>query len=123
MVQVRVRAGLGMNFEDNLALIQRLARVSGINSVAHLEGSGIRSTPAFDVQVVYERTIDVSVERERLTKELAQFAKEQANADRQLANEGFLSKAPAHVVDGIRRRSAELVVLTEKTRRALDQLG
>ncbi len=123
LVQVRVRAGLGMNFEDNLALIQRLARVSGINSVAHLEGSGIRSTPAFDVQVVYERTIDVSVERERLTKELAQFAKEQANADRQLANEGFLSKAPAHVVDGIRRRSAELVVLTEKTRRALDQLG
>jgi valyl-tRNA synthetase len=123
LVQVRVRIGLATSFDDNLAMIQRLARVSGLSSVAHLKGSGIRSTPAFDVQVVYERTIDASVERERLTKELAQFAKEQANADRQLSNEGFLSKAPAHVVDGIRRRAAELVVLTEKARRALDQLG
>jgi valyl-tRNA synthetase len=122
-VQVRVRTGLDTNFEDNLAVIQRLARVSSLSSVAHLEGSGIRSTPVFDVQVVYERTIDVSVERDRLTKELAQFQKEQANAERQLTNENFLSKAAAEVVEGRRRRAAELMVLTEKTRRALDQLG
>src|SRR5271156_1923932 len=69
-VQVRVRTGLDTNFEANLAMIQRLARVSSLSSVAHLEGPGIRSTPAFDVQVVYERTIDVSVERERLARGL-----------------------------------------------------
>ena len=73
--------------------------------------------------VVYERTIDVAVECERLTKELARFEKEVSNADRQLSNEGFLAKAPANVVEGLRRRAAELSVLIPKTRAALDSLG
>jgi valyl-tRNA synthetase len=62
------------------------------------------------------------VERERLTKELARLEKEAANADRQLANEGFLAKAPANVVEGLRRRAAELSVLIPKTRSALESL-
>ncbi|MBB6147084.1 valyl-tRNA synthetase [Silvibacterium bohemicum] len=122
-VPVRVRTTHDNSFGDALLIIQRLARVSTLDPVENIEGSGIRSTPAFDVQVVYERTVDVAAERERLTKELAQFEKEQANAQRQLANEGFLAKAPAHIVDGIRKRAAELVILIEKTRRSLDQLG
>jgi valyl-tRNA synthetase len=122
-VQVKVRMSAGTSLDGSLPIIQRLARVSQLDPSEHLEGSGIRSTSAFDVQVVYERVIDVAVERERLKKELAQFEKEQANAERQLANEAFLAKAPAHVVEGIRKRAAELVILIEKTRKALDQLG
>jgi valyl-tRNA synthetase len=122
-VPVNIRTNLDTNFEDAFSIIQRLARVSEVRFVANFEGSGIRSTPAFDVQVVYERVIDVAAERERLNKELAQFEKEQGNAQRQLGNESFLAKAPSHVVDGIQRRAAELVILIEKTRRALDQLG
>jgi valyl-tRNA synthetase len=86
------------------------------------EGTGVRSAAGFDVAVIYERTIDVAVERERLTKELARLEKEAANADRQLANEGFLAKAPANVVEGLRRRAAELSVLIPKTRSALENL-
>jgi valyl-tRNA synthetase len=122
-VPVNIRTNLDTNFEDAFSIIQRLARVSEVRFVANFEGSGIRSTPAFDVQVVYERVIDVAAERERLNKELAQFEKERGNAQRQLGNESFLAKAPSHVVDGIQRRAAELVILIEKTRRALDQLG
>ena len=122
-VPINVRTGLAANLEDNFSIVQRLARVPEMRIVAHLEGSGIRSTPAFDVQVVYERIIDAAAERERLNKELAQFQKEQGNAQRQLANQSFLAKAPSHVVDGIRRRDAELVILIEKTRRSLVQLG
>jgi valyl-tRNA synthetase len=122
-VAVRIRTTSGSSFEDNLMIIQRLARVSSIEYVSSLEGSGIRSTPSFDAQVVYEREIDVAAERERLTKELARFEKEQANAQKQLGNEGFLAKAPASVVEGLRRRAAELVVLIEKTRKALDDLA
>ena len=40
------------------------------------EGTGVRSAPGFDVAVIYERTIDVAVECERLKKELARFEKE-----------------------------------------------
>jgi valyl-tRNA synthetase len=49
--------------------------------------------------------------------------KEQANAERQLGNEAFLGKAPAAVVDGLRKRAAELASLIPKTRAALDSLG
>ena len=114
----------GQAFAENTEIIQRLARVSEIESVAALaEGAAVRSTPQFDVQVIYEKKIDVAAERERLTKELARYEKESANAERQLGNESFLSKAPAPVVEGLRRRAAELAVLIEKTRKALEELG
>ena len=83
----------------------------------------MRSAPGFDVTVIYERTIDVAVECERLTKELARFEKEVINADRQLSNQGFLAKAPAAVVEGLRKRSAELEMLIPKTRAALESLN
>jgi valyl-tRNA synthetase len=114
------RAGI----EQNQEIVGRLARVSGIEFVETMpEGTGVRSAPGFDVAVIYERTIDVAVECERLKKELARFEKEASNADRQLSNEGFLAKAPANVVEGLRRRAAELGVLIPKTRAALDSLN
>jgi valyl-tRNA synthetase len=114
------RAGI----EQNQDIIGRLAKVSGIEFVdAMPEGAGVRSAPSFDVAVVYERTIDVGVECERLRKELARFEKEISNADRQLSNEGFLAKAPATVVEGLRRRADELGGLIPKTRAALESLN
>jgi valyl-tRNA synthetase len=113
------RAGI----EQNSDIIGRLAKVSAIDFVEVMpEGTAVRSAPGFDVAVVYERTIDVAVECERLTKELTRFEKEVSNADRQLANEAFLAKAPANVVEGLRRRAAELSVLIPKTRTALESL-
>ncbi|WP_446741702.1 valine--tRNA ligase [Silvibacterium acidisoli] len=119
-VAVRLRTAVALT--EALPIVQRLAKVSEVQPATNLEGAGIRSTPAFDVQVVYERQIDVAAETARLNKELAQFEKEQANATRQLGNESFLAKAPANVIEGIRRRSAELDILLEKTRTALNQL-
>jgi valyl-tRNA synthetase len=124
-VPVRVRANNGLErvFGDNGVIVQKLARTETMDFVkSPLEGADVRSTPAFDVQVIYERKIDVAAERERLAKDLAKFEKELANAERQLGNEAFLGKAPAYVVDGLRKRGAELIVLIEKTRKALDDL-
>jgi valyl-tRNA synthetase len=124
-VPVRIHAlTQGLPFAENLDIIQRLARVSGIEPVDALpEGATVRSTPQFDVQVVYEKKVDTIAERERLTKELARLEKEQATAHQQLGDEAFLAKAPTAVVEGRRRRAAELVVLIEKTRKALEDLG
>ena len=123
-IRIRTDNGLERVFGDNGVVVQKLARTETMDFVtASLEGTGIRSTPKFDVQVIYERKIDVAAERERLTKELARFEKEQANADRQLSNEAFLSKAPEQVVKGLHRRATELAVLIEKTHKALDDLG
>ena len=124
-VPIRIRAQHdGLAFTQNLEIIQRLARVSSVQSVSSLpEGAAIRSTPQFDVQVVYEKSIDVPAERERLTKELAKLEKALASAERQLSNQAFLDKAPPHVVDGLRKAEADNRLLIEKTRKALEDLG
>jgi valyl-tRNA synthetase len=123
-ILLRVAPAERAGIEQNQEIVGRLARVSGIEFVETMpEGTGVRSAPGFDVAVIYERTIDVAVECERLKKELARFEKEASNADRQLSNEGFLAKAPASVVEGLRRRAAELGVLIPKTRAALDSLN
>jgi valyl-tRNA synthetase len=122
-VPILVRTADASVFQQNLATIQRLGRVTTLDVVAQLpEGLAHRGTPAFDVAVVYEKPVDVKAERERLTRELAKFEKEKENSDRQLANESFLAKAPAQVVEGLRRRNAELVTLLERTHTALDAL-
>ena len=78
--------------------------------------------PQFDVAVIYEKTIDVAAERERLSKELAKLEKGLASAERQLSNPAFLEKAPPHVVEGLRKMEADTRLLIEKTRKALADL-
>ena len=111
--------------EQNQGAIERLA---GVQTVTFVENSlsklaGARSTARFDVHVVYEKKIDVAAERQRLAKELEQMEKEMANSGRQLSNQQFLAKAPAKVVEGMRKRLADLEVLREKMRNSLDELG
>jgi valyl-tRNA synthetase len=125
-VQVFVEEpGIRRLIEQNQGSVERLANVEKVefvaNSLAKL--SGTRHTARFDVFVVYERKIDVAAERERLKKELEQIEKESANGQRQLGNEQFLAKAPAKVVEGIRRRAQELEILREKVKSKLDELG
>jgi valyl-tRNA synthetase len=64
----------------------------------------------------------VPAERERLTKELAKFEKGLQAADRQLGNEAFMAKAPAHIVDGLRKQSTETRLLYDKAKAALEAL-
>jgi valyl-tRNA synthetase len=111
--------------EQNRGAVERLAHVEKITFVngSLAKRAGARSTARFDVHVVYERKIDVTAERERLTKELDKIEKEFANNQRQLGNEQFLAKAPEKVVEGLRRRAQELLSLREKIRRQLDELN
>jgi valyl-tRNA synthetase len=111
--------------EQNREAIERLGSVSTITDVAQSQASlaPSRATARFDVRVVYEKKIDVAAERERLTKELEKMEKEIANGQRQLSNEGFLAKAPAKVVEGLKKRAQELQGLRETTKGKLAELG
>jgi valyl-tRNA synthetase len=91
------------------------------SSLANLPGA--RSTSRFDVHVIYEKKIDVAAERERLTKELEKIEKQLASAQARLGDEQFLSKAPAHVVEGLRKQVGEATVLREKVLAQLKELG
>jgi valyl-tRNA synthetase len=110
--------------DANQDMLSRMARVSSIEFAGEsLSGSNARSTADFDVAVIYERQIDVPAERERLTKDLAKYEKGLEAANRQLNNEAFMAKAPAHIVDGLRKQHAETKTLYDKTKAALDALG
>jgi len=110
--------------QQNREAIERLGSVSAISEVTQPQASlgPSRATARFDVRVVYEKKIDVAAERERLTKELEKMEKEIANGQRQLGNEGFLAKAPATVVEGLRKRAGALMGLREKTKSKLEEL-
>jgi valyl-tRNA synthetase len=122
-IEVRTDAATQAIISANASIVERLARVSEIRLVDEISaGLSKHSTPAFDVAVVYERTIDIPAERTRLTKEVAQLDKAIANSERQLGNEGFLSKAPPHIVEGLNKQQAENRALLDKARRDLDAL-
>ncbi len=110
--------------EKNLSavLLDRPASVEKItfvdSSLANLPGA--RSTSRFDVHAIYEKKIDVAAERERLTKELEKIEKQLASSQTRLGDEQFLSKAPAKVVDGLRKQVEESTVLREKTAGAVE---
>jgi len=110
--------------EQNRGALERLASVEGITFVESslAKAAGTRSTAHFDIRVIYERKIDAAAERDRLHKELTKLTQELARATGQLNNEAFLSKAPAHVVEGLKKRKSEVEMLVQKTNEALTEL-
>ncbi len=120
---VRPIESAGAAIERNQDIVFRLAKVFKMVLTDKPSALGqTRSTPSFDLSLVYEKQVDFNAEHERLTKDLAKYEKEMQSKQSQLQNEGFLAKAPAGVVNGLRARADELTVLIEKTRAALDSL-
>ncbi len=95
-VKIHAAADVSKLVTENRGMVERLASVDGIEfvneSLAQMPGA--RTTPKFEVALVYEQKVDVAAERERVTKEMAKLQGELANADRQLGNQQFLAKAP-----------------------------
>ena len=111
-------------FRENEETISKLARVFPIQySKEELKGHGVfQYFDHFQFRVEYQATFDVPAERERLTKDIAKYEKGLAAAERQMGNNGFLAKAPAHVVEGLKKQEAETRLLLEKARAALKAL-
>ena len=115
-VRIHATAAVQALVNENRSMLERLANVSEISFVAEslTREAGARTTSKFEVVVVYEKQIDVAAERARLTKELARQEGQLANTQKQLGNEQFLSKAPPHVVEGLKKQAAELQILIDK---------
>jgi valyl-tRNA synthetase len=112
--------------KSNPEFLTRMARVSEIEILEDdqpsLSGPNVTVSPSFEAEVVYSRQIDVPAERERLTKDLIKFNKGLEAADKQLGNEGFIARAPAHIVEGLKKQHAETVALKQKAEAALAAL-
>ena len=122
-IQLHASPQISKLVQSNADMLSRLARVSSVEfAAATLSGNNARSTSTFDVALLYERQIDVPAERERLTKDLAKLTKGLEAADKQLGNEGFIARAPAHIVEGLCKQHAETLALKQKAEAALAAL-
>jgi valyl-tRNA synthetase len=112
--------------KQNESVIKKLAKVSKITEILlgdpGYEHLSWRPTRLTDIAISYEKQIDVPAERARLTKEIAKLEKGLQAAQGRLGNTGFLAKAPAHIVDGLKKQAEETRSLLEKAQAALDAL-
>jgi valyl-tRNA synthetase len=124
-VQIHTTSDIRKLIEENRGTVERLAGVEGMEFVdaSLAQRAGARTTPKFEVALIYERKIDVAAERERLTKDLSKLEGQLANTQRQLGNEQFLAKAPPKVVEGLRKQEADLTLMVNNNRDALNNLG
>jgi len=110
--------------ETHAALIRQLARVTDMEATARVEKGQIQTVldettlvlPVADV-------IDVDQEKARLEKEIARLDAEINKFDKKLANQGFLKKAPAEVVETERERRDEAARSLAKLDEAAQRLA
>ncbi len=77
----------------------------------------------FEAYLYVRDLIDVDEQVQRLQKNVAKIEKGLSQAERKLANEGFLAKAKPEVVEAERAKAADLRDQLERTRTILSELG
>ncbi len=103
--------------EEAIRSLLRLQPPAGtFSATATLDVGG--ATVSLDLSGV----IDVEAERKRLSKDLAAARKELEQTSAKLANEGFLAKAPEHVVAKIRTRREQAGADIARITAQLDRL-
>jgi valyl-tRNA synthetase len=101
--------------------VEALARLSHLKLVDRLPASPAPVAVVDTLRLMLEVEIDVAAERERLSKERTRIEGEVTKARAKLANEGFVARAPAAVVEQERARlsqfEATLAKVDEQVRR------
>ena len=120
-------------FEQGAPLLKRLAWASDVTVVGMAGASGsdeMRKQGMVEVVTFGARIfmplaelVDLEQEKKRLEKELGARKGELAGLEGRLSNPGFVSKAPAQVVEGQRARAEELRGLIVKLEESLASLG
>jgi valyl-tRNA synthetase len=100
--------------------IQKLANVRlELRSEAAPSSAHVISRPTFDLELKVPPA-NLGEQRRRLEKEREQLEKNIANSTRQLGDETFLSRAPAHVVESIKTKLIDYQTQLAKVRKALN---
>ncbi len=111
-------------FADYLKPLARLSEVTIIADSAAPEAAALDAPVAVvgTTRLMLRIEVDAGAERERLAREVARLAGEIARAELKLANENFVSRAPAAVLEQERARLAGFSATLEKVSAQLARL-
>jgi valyl-tRNA synthetase len=111
------------------ALRREIVRLAALSDLVVIEGAVDTAGCArlladgAPVLIPLAGVLDLEVERERLTKRARQIEADESAIEAKLANEGFLSNAPAEVVEKQRERMAGLKEEASTLAAQLEELG
>lgn len=100
--------------DDNLRLVEGEAQATE-QAIVVVASDVVAALPLAEM-------VDLDVERARLRRELEGAQGERSRLEGQLANEGFVSRAPEQVVNGVRQKLAVADEKIEVLQRRLDEL-
>ncbi len=114
--------------QQSADLLKALAKLSDVKTFATeaewATASGASPTAVVgDARMSLFVEVDVVAEKARLSKEALRLEGEIVKANAKLANEAFVSKAPAAVLDQERKRLADFSATVEKLREQIKRLG
>ena len=107
--KVYVATKFADTFKNGSAFIERLASASGVEVAASFDIDGAVTVVTADAKIYIpmDELVDKKAELERLGKELAAVEKRLAQSEGKLNNQGFVSKAPAAVIEKVKGQAAK----------------
>ena len=118
-----ISTGNRATLETFAPYIAALAKLSDVRIVDALPPGDAPVQIVGDYRLMLHIEIDVAAERERIAKDIARHESEIAKAKAKLANEGFVARAPAPVVEQERSRLAGFSATLDKLREQYARLG
>ncbi len=105
------------------ATMAALARLSEVRFVPTLPAQDAPVSITGSAKLMLHVEIDRDAERKRLSKEIARLEAEIANARANLDKPSFVERAPAHVVEQMKKRLADFEAKSQDMRSQLGKLG
>jgi valyl-tRNA synthetase len=109
--------------ESNRAKLTRMAGAAEIQRREEVDGAPAAVTSLGTLYLDLASAVDPGAEKVRISKEIAALDKHIAGTEARLANEAFVAKAPAAVLEGARRQLAEQQAKRAELGRLLKSLG